>query len=394
MVSDLGSAYSPPPRILVVDDEPRNLDMLQEFLSLHGFWVDTADDGEAALTRVAQHPPDLILLDVVMPRMDGFEVCRQLKADIATVFIPVIIVTGLRGTRERVRGAEVGADEFISKPFDQVELIVRVKSLMRLKRLHDQLHLYAQDLEARVNERTAQLQSALTELQGIDRLKSEFITNVSHELRTPLLHVKGTVNLLTDGALGTLSPAQMQGMRVVHEAIDRLERIVDDIVDFSQVHEQQLEMEPVSLAEVYQNAVSSLQARAAKRRIQLQLSIPDKLPTFRANRQAITRVVWHLLDNAIKFGPPASVVEVRGQVTDISVRVAVCDQGPGISLEQQAHIFQLFYQADGSATRKAGGLGLGLGLVKSLLEAHGTVIELTSAPGQGTEFAFELPMMR
>lgn len=394
MAPDFNVNHNLPARILVVDDEPRNLDMLQEFLSLHGFWVDTADDGEAALARVAQHPPDLILLDVVMPRMDGFEVCRQLKADMATVFIPVVIVTGLRGTRERVRGAEVGADEFISKPFDQVELIVRVKSLVRLKRLHDQLQLYAQDLEARVTERTAQLQSALTELQEIDRLKSEFIANVSHELRTPLLHVKGTVNLLTDGALGTLSPAQSQGMRVVQEAIDRLERIVEDIVDFSQIHEQQLEMEPVALGEVYQNAVSSLQARAARRQVALRLVMPEKLPTFRANRQAITRVLWHLLDNAIKFSPPGSQVQVIGEPVDTSVRIRVCDQGPGIAPEQQEHIFKLFYQADSSATRKAGGLGLGLGLVKALLEAHGTLVELHSPPGQGAEFAFELPMMR
>ncbi len=394
MSSDLNPANNLPARILVVDDEPRNLDMLQEFLSLHGFWVDTADDGEAALARVAQHPPDLILLDVVMPRMDGFEVCRHLKADMSTVFIPVVIVTGLRGTRERVRGAEVGADEFISKPFDQVELIVRVKSLVRLKRLHDQLQLYTRDLEARVTERTAQLQSALTELQEIDRLKSEFIANVSHELRTPLLHVKGTVNLLTDGALGVLSPAQNQGMRVVHEAIDRLERIVDDIVDFNQIHEQQLEMEPVALAEVYQNAMSSLQGQAARRGITLHYIASERLPTFRANRQAITRVLWHLLDNAIKFSQPGGMVHVSGEAVDTSVRVTVRDHGPGISPEQQERIFQMFYQADGSTTRKVSGLGLGLGLVKALLEAHGTFIQLHSEPGHGAEFSFDLPIMR
>ncbi len=376
--------------VLVVDDEPRNVEMLSDFLTLHGLRVVTAEDGEQALEVTYREMPDVILLDVVMPRLQGFDVCRRLKSDPATVFIPVVIVTGLRGQKERIRGAEAGADEFISKPYDQTELITRLRSLLRVKRLHDQLQLYTHDLEALVAERTEQLQSALDELKELDQLKSEFIANVSHELRTPLLHVKSSVHLLEDGALGELNEAQRQGVHMASAAIDKLEVIVEDIMDFSQVQAGAAELEPVSLADVCQNVLTLMGTRAQRRRITLECHLAADLPSVRADRAALARVLRHLIDNAIKFSPEGSQVRLSAQAGDGLVRVGVRDQGAGIPPHERDRIFQSFYQSDGSSTRKAGGIGLGLALVKKLLEAHGTNINLHSEPGRGTEFWFAL----
>ena len=380
-------------KVLAVDDEPRNLEVVSHFLEMEGFQVVTAADGEAALAMVAADAPDLILLDVMMPGLEGFEVCRRLKADSATVFIPVVILTALKGTQERIKGAAAGADDFLSKPFDHVELITRVKSLVRVKRLHDQVQAYNRELEARVAQRTAELKRAYDELKELDRLKSEFISNVSHELRTPLLHVKGTLGLLADGAMGDVTPEQAQGLSVAQGAAEQLGRLIEDIVDFGQMYEEQrLTFEPVSVAEVCQSAARASARIANRHSITVNVSVPADLPPVRADLQSLTRVLWHLLDNAVKFSPSGSTVEIAAEQRRAGVRIAVQDHGAGIPLDQLDRIFQVFYQVDGSSTRKAGGLGLGLALVKRLVEAHGSRVEVDSEVGQGSTFAFELPV--
>jgi len=392
MHADNSLADEAPTTVLAVDDEPRNLEVLAGILGAQGFQVITAEDGEEALNLVRERGPDVILLDVVMPHVDGFEVCRRLKADPATVFIPVVIITALRGSRERIKGAESGADEFVSKPFDSVELVTRVKSLARVKRLHDQLAAYNQELERRVVERTAELQRALAELKELDRLKSEFIANVSHELRTPLLHVKGTVTLLTDGALGELTPEQLRGLKVTEVAVGQLERVVEDIVDFGDVHGREMDMEAVRVGEACQSALQAVTPQAAKHGLTLRMSVPPELPPVRADMAALTRVLRHLLDNAVKFSAPNGLVQVLAERRGHLVRIAVKDQGPGITEEERARIFQPFYQSDGSSTRKAGGMGLGLALVNELLSQHDTQVQLETELGAGSTFYFDLPI--
>jgi signal transduction histidine kinase len=391
--ADSPSAPASPAKVLVVDDEPRNLEVVSQFLEREGFRVATAEDGETALARVASDAPDVILLDVLMPGLEGFEVCRRLKADPSTVFIPVIILTALRGTQERIKGAAAGADDFLSKPFDHVELITRVKSLVRVKRLHDQIQAYNRELEARVAERTAELKRAYEELKELDRLKSDFIANVSHELRTPLLHVKGAIGLLADGTMGELTPDQMQGLNVAQNAAEQLGRIVEDIIDFGQVYEEQrLTFEPVPVAEACHGAARAIARAASRRSITVEMSIAPDLPPVRADQQALTRILWHLLDNAVKFSPAKSAVQLAAERRPTGVRIAVRDQGPGIPPDQLDRIFQVLYQVDGSTTRKAGGLGLGLALVKRLVEAHGSRVEVESEPGKGSTFSFVLPV--
>jgi two-component system sensor histidine kinase/response regulator len=385
-----GAALDPAATVLVVDDEPNNLEIIQGILEVEGFTVVTAHDGESAVLAIPACRPDLVLLDVRMPGLDGFEVCRRLKDNPATAFIPVVILTDLPGDQERVRGAAAGADEFLSKPFDHVELIARVKALLRYKLYHDQVTAANADLERRVVERTGELQRALLELRGLDHLKSEFITNVSHELRTPLQHVKGYIDLLAEGAMGHLTAKQAEGLALAQEAVERLENEVDDIVDFSSLGEGALTFEPVYLLDVCRNVINGYSTMANRRKVNITLSMASDLPRVSADRVAITRVLRHLLDNAIRFGPNNQIVQIQVDRRGDRVRLAVRDHGPGLAQAEIDRIFDVFYQVDGSATRKAGGLGVGLALVRKLVEAHGSEVSVKSEVGQGSTFSFEL----
>jgi two-component system sensor histidine kinase/response regulator len=386
----VGTAEAPPATILVVDDEPNNLEVLQGLLGAEGFNIVSAADGEAALLSMPGCRPDLVMLDVRMPGLDGFEVCRRIKDDPATTFVPVVIVTALQGSADRLRGVAAGADEFLSKPYDHVELITRVKALLRYKRYHDEVIATNAVLEQRVAERTQELERALAEQRSLDHLKSEFITNVSHELRTPLQHVKGYIDLLADGAMGNLTAKQAEGLSLAQDAVDRLENVVDDIVDFSSLDESALTFEPIYVLDVCRNVINSYSALASRRKVNITLSIAPDLPMVNADRVAITRVLRHLLDNAIKFGPPNQIVQIQVDRQGERVRLAVRDHGPGLAPNDVERIFDVFYQVDGSATRKAGGLGVGLALVRKLVEAHGSQVTVTSELGKGSTFSFEL----
>jgi signal transduction histidine kinase len=380
----------PAATVLVVDDEPLNLEVIQGFLQLEGFRVLTAEDGEAALMALPAHQPDLVLLDVRLPGLDGLEVCRRIKENPETTFVPVVIITALQGAQERVRGAAAGADEFLSKPFDHVELVTRVKALVRYKRYHDRVEAANAELERRVTERTVELERALADLRGLDHLKTQFITNVSHELRTPLQHVKGYIDLLADGAMGNLTLKQAEGLTLAQEAVERLEKVVYDIVDFSSLDESELEFEPIYLLDVCRSVINSYLAMANRRRVSVTLSMASDVPLVSADRLAITRVLGHLLDNAIKFGPPNQVVQIQVDKRAERVRLAVRDHGPGLAPPDIDRIFDVFYQVDGTSTRKAGGLGVGLALVRKLVVAHGSQVTVKSELGNGSTFSFEL----
>jgi signal transduction histidine kinase len=382
-----------PATVLVVDDEPREREVIQHFLAAEGFQVLLAEDGDSALQAVPAHRPDLVLLDVRLPGTDGYEICRRLKDDPATAFVPVIILTALRGVKERIRGASAGADEFLSKPFDHVELTMRVKALVRAKRYNDQIVAYNAELERRVAERTGELQRALENLRQLDRLKSEFITNVSHELRTPLQHVKGYIDLLADGAMGAVTGKQAEGLGMAQDAIERLESMVDDIVDFSSLNDESLALEPVYLADVCRNVIQGYTAEAARHKAAVTLAMAPDVPRVTADRVALTRVLRHLLDNAVKFGPANQIVQIHVERLGQRVRLSVRDHGPGLGSGELEHVFDVFYQVDGSATRKAGGLGMGLAVVRKLVEAHGSQVQVRSELGQGSTFWFELPVV-
>jgi len=403
----------------VVDDLAEIRDLLQAYLEDEGYDVLTAKDGQEALAAVAAHPPDLILLDVMMPGTDGYEVCRRLKSDEKTAFIPIVMLTALQELEHRLQGIEVGADEYLTKPFRRMELLTRVRSLLRVKALHDQVAAYNRLLEQKVAERTAALEQALNDLREMDRLKSEFLSNISHELRTPLTPVMGYLPALLREEFGALTPEQRRVLAHVSESVDRLHRLIDDLLTFmhwESGEEAALRVQPVAVAAVVEVAAAKVSAMAQEKGVQVMRTVPADLPQVQVDVTAIGRALSHLLDNAVKFTPKGGQVTItarlvewsNGQVVDSSqpvdqsttrpidtkkwVELAVQDTGVGISPEAIPKIFDRFYQVDSSTTRQHGGTGLGLAIVKFILDAHGAHISVESLPGTGTTFSIRLPV--
>ncbi len=408
-----------PARILVVDDRAENRELLQASLEHAAYSVLAAANGHEALEAVARHRPDLILLDVMMPGLDGYEICRRLKADPETAFVPVIVVTALQDFAHRLRGIEAGADEFLTKPFRHEELWTRVRALLRTKRLHDQVAAQNRLLEARVAERTAALARALADLKELDHLKAEFLANVSHELRTPLTPLLGYLPALLREDFGPLTPLQRQVLNDMAASVDRLYHLIEDLLRFMEreTGSHGAHRTTVHVPALIETGAVRALAAAREKGVRVLLDIPADLPPVWAHVDGLSRALGHVIENAVKFTPPRGSVTVaarrgaasRDAAPDVSagsaetpptarhvrgesVTVAVRDEGIGIPHDAIPRLFDPFYQVDGSSTREYGGTGLGLALTKRLVEQHGGRIWAESAgKWQGSTFMIVLP---
>jgi signal transduction histidine kinase len=262
--------------------------------------------------------------------------------------------------------------------------------------LQDALRQANRRLEQRVQERTAELEHALTKLAELNQLKSNFISNISHELRTPLTHIKGYVELLADESLGAISKDQSFALDVMHRASDRLEELVNDLLRFSKASQGEftLHIAPLSLVALLQHAVKQSVEKATTREVEIRSDIPSQLPMVQGDQEKITWVILQLVDNAIKFTEAGGHVQVSADHNAKGVRIEVVDSGVGIPPERLGEIFEPFHQLDSSPTRQHGGTGLGLALVLRILEAHGALPHVESKVGQGTKIEFVLPVKK
>ncbi len=247
-------------------------------------------------------------------------------------------------------------------------------------------------LEARVRQRTAELQEALNRLSELNKLKSNFVANISHELRTPLTHLNGYLELLAAGDLGDLSVEQKQAVGVMTRSTERLTQLIEDLILFSMEERGQvtLRLSPTRVDALCSQAYARMQPRALENHLTLEVHCMPEMPAVEADQDKILWVLNQLLDNAIKFTPEGGTVALYGDEDGGLIRLAVTDTGIGIPENRLNEIFEPFHKLDGSSTRRYGGTGMGLSLVKKIVEAHGSVIHVTSAPGKGSQFEFFL----
>ncbi len=399
--------------ILIIDDMPFEVKLLSIFLNKMGFKVLAAYNGQKGIQAAELAQPDLILLDVVMPGIDGFEVCEKLKNHPKTQDIPIIFMTA-RSTEilDKIKGFELGAADYITKPFEHQDVLARINTHLKLHHLQQQLRLQNQQLQEEVNlrkqaekslqkernglvERTVYLSEANAKLAHIARLKDEFLANMSHELRTPLNAILGISEALQEEIYGSLNDLQRKSMRTLEDSGRHLLALINDILDLSKIEAEKLTLQigTVSVNQICQASLRMTKEVAYKKQIRVSTTIDYTLETMQADERRLKQILVNLLSNAIKFTPAGGSVklEVIGDAEHGVVDFSVRDTGIGIAKEQIKDIFEPFMQLDGSLNRMQEGTGLGLSLVYRLTEMHGGSISIESEVDQGSCFTISLP---
>ena len=267
----------------------------------------------------------------------------------------------------------------------------------QLIQLRSALQAANRNLEQRVKDRTAELNEALNRLSELSQMKANFVANISHELRTPLTHVKGYLELLITGSLGDISEDQRHALQVSQRAAARLEGLIEDLIMFSLASrgEMSMKLDLVDIRQLVSFAVQSALNKAEERSVKLLMSAPEHIPAVQADPDKITWVVKQLLDNGIKFTPSGGsvVINLKEEGQNL-ILISITDTGIGIPPGRLKEIFEPFHQLDGSSTRHFGGTGLGLSLVRQIVEAHGSLLDVQSVEGRGSTFKFPLMAVR
>lgn len=385
------SGNSHPSSVLIVDDVSDNLDLLTGMLKEQGYRARPVPNGRLALRAARNDPPDLILLDVDMPGMNGLEVCRKLKADGRTRDIPVIFVSALGNTADVVKGLRAGGIDYIVKPFQAEEVLAHVQTHLSLRRLQRQL----QERNAQLQAQAEALAHANAELSRAVRAKDEFLASMSHELRTPLNAILGMSEVLCDEVYGPLNERQVKSVRTIEESGRHLLDLINDILDVAKIEASKVELElaPVSIETVCEASLGLIKQNALKKQLKVSSSLDRAVTTLQADERRLKQILVNLLANAVKFTPAGGAVglEVAGDAERETVHFTVWDTGIGIAVEDMERLFQPFVQLDSRLSREHTGTGLGLSLVQRLAEMHGGGVSVESEVGKGSRFTVSLP---
>jgi signal transduction histidine kinase len=370
--------------ILIVDDERSMVHLMEELLAHAGYTkLRSTTDSREVFGLCATFQPDLILLDLRMPNLDGIEVLRRLKQQRAEAYLPVLVLTADVSRESKRAALEAGASDFLTKPFEQIELLLRVRNLIEMRRLHRDLRRQNETLEVRIQERTHQLLEA-EKLATMGNL----LGGVAHELNSPLSVILGQVGLFEPNGA---DPNARTRIKDIGEAAERCVRIVRSFLTMARRHPP--ERGHVSLNHLLRDAVELLTFELRIANIEVSFDLAKDLPLVWADAHQLNQVVVNLVTNARQAvedaAPPRRLIlRTRYDGSTRRVRIDVADSGPGIPGEIRARIFDPFF-----TTKPEGeGTGLGLALARGIVESHGGAIGVESGPGEGARFVIELPM--
>jgi CheY-like chemotaxis protein len=390
--------------ILIVDDNSTNLEVLSETLTRSGFQVSVAMDGESAIEQVRYHPPAMILLDIMMPGIDGFETCKRLKLDPASQNIPVIFMTALSDTENKVRGFSLGAVDYITKPFQREEVLARVQVQLKLqnlaKTLEDQNQLLRHEIQQRENAETS-LIAAKEEADKANQAKSEFLANMSHEVRTPLNGILGYAQILQTSK--NFNEKERKGLNIIHQCGTHLLTLINDVLDLSKIEARKMELYSTSFhfPSFLQGVAEIFSIRAEQKKLSFICQFDSDLPNgVYVDEQRLRQVLINLLGNALKFTNHGAVIfkatilekslkSDQNPTRIFKIRFQIEDTGVGISPEYLEKIFMPFEQV-GDLNNQAQGTGLGLAISQRILALMKGQIQVTSHGGEGSIFWFDL----
>jgi signal transduction histidine kinase len=343
------------PSILIVDDTPANVLLLVRMLAMRGYNPRPVLSGKLALQAARAEPPDLILLDISMPEMNGYEVCEQLKADAALKDIPVIFISALNDTLDKVKAFHAGGVDYVTKPFQFDEVFARIQTHLQLGRL--------------------------------EKLRDDLTHMVVHDLRNPLSVIFGYLDLIESQPLADTT---REFATLVRMSAEELRRMISAILDVSKIAagEMALHCEPCDLALLIRSVLATTRPLQGNRTVTLDARDPS--PSIMADSSLLRRVLQNLLSNALRYTPSGGAVRMSLTPSSSDVRVSVSDTGPGIAPENHQRIFDKFGQVEDLCNRT--GTGLGLTFCKLAIEAHGGRIGVESVVGKGSTFWFTLPL--
>jgi two-component system, sensor histidine kinase and response regulator len=425
--------------ILIAEDSPTQAEHLRYLLTESGHRVTVARNGKEALSAARQQTPTLIISDIVMPEMDGYALCREIKSEPRLKNVPVILLTSLASPVDIIRGLECGADNFIPKPYDEDYLLSHIQNTLinfnlrktqktqmgveivfanekyfitseRQQILDLLLSTYEtavqknlqltesqgelKKLNEQLDQKVAELEQQNRRVQDVNRLKSEFLANMSHELRTPLNAIIGFAQLMHDGKVGAVSVQHQEYLGDILGSARHLLQLINDILDLSKVEAGKMEFspEPVNLKRIISEVCQVLHALSASKRLTVEIEVLAVVEQLIIDPAKLKQVLYNYLSNAIKFTPEEGRIMVRAIREDSeNFRLEVEDTGIGIPAEEVGKLFVEFQQLESGTTKKHQGTGLGLALTKKIVEAQGGRVGVQSTQGRGSVFYAILP---
>jgi signal transduction histidine kinase len=369
--------------ILIVDDDPIISSLMQAALETAGFRVVAAADGEEGYRLCEAFCPQLLIADVVMPRMDGFELCLELRRRPQSAHLPILMATGLEDLASITRAYEVGATDFISKPINWPILTHRVRYMLRASHAFEELRLSRERLVV-----------AKEEAEAANRAKTEFLANMSHELRTPLNAIIGFSTGMRDGMFGPLDAKYAEYLDAIAQSGTHLMVIINDVLELARAEANRTTLveEQVEIARAVAFSIGTIEEMARNAKVDCRVEVPPDLPSFFGDAAKLRQILINLLSNAVKFTPSGGKVRLSvARAEDDGLTFCIVDSGIGIPANKIPIALTPFGQVDSGLDRKYEGVGLGLPLAKRFIELHGGTMEIVSEPGKGTAITARFP---